>query len=121
MSELIVQAGSWTAFNAAEAEAFLASVSRLLGFSQEHQDFLKKVKDDIHGYYTPSKFYYETLSIIIQWIPTMILKEINKDCDADHKRQIKMWYHELINMNSSKDSPFYNLLIPTMTKLVEQL
>lgn len=120
MSELLVKPGSWTSFTASEAEAFLASVSRPLGFTPEHQAFLKKVHEDIHGWYTPDKFYSQSLSTLIKWMPNMILNEIKKDCDDAHKKQIKLWYHELVNMSCSKQSPFYSLLIPQMTQIVDQ-
>ena len=121
MSELVVKAGSWNSFTAAESEAFLATVSGALGFTQEQQDFLKRVHDDIHGRYKPDQFYSQTMSTIISWMPSMILREIYKDCDADHKKQVKIWYNELINLNSSKNSPLYEMLVPSMTQLVNQL
>ncbi len=121
MSELIVKAGSWNSINSAEVEAFLATISRALGFTQEQQVFLRKVHEDIHGNYQTDEFYSQSLSTLIRWMPPMILKEINKDCKGDHRKQVKIWYNDLISLSSAKESPFYNLLIPQLTQMVNQL
>ncbi|WP_024997458.1 hypothetical protein [Bacteroides graminisolvens] len=120
MSELIVKPGSWNSFNSSETEAFLAAVSRVIGFTSEQQAFLKRVHDDIHRGYTPDQYYQQNLSILINWMPPMLLAEIKKDCDADHKKQVKIWYHELIDM-ADKSGPFYQMLIPQMTQMVDEL
>lgn len=120
MSELVVKPGSWNSINSSETEAFLATISRVIGFTPEQQAFLKRVHDDIHRGYPPNESYQQSLSILIRWMPTMILPEIKKDCDADHKKQVKIWYHELIDM-ADKSGPFYQMLIPPMTKMVDEL
>lgn len=120
MSELIVKPGNWNSFNSSATEAFLATVSRVIGFTPEQQAFLKRVHDDIHGGYTPDKYYKLSMSCLINFFPTMILAQIKKECDADHKKQVKIWYHELIDM-ADKSGPFYQMLIPQMTKMVDEL
>lgn len=121
MSELIVKPGNWNSFNASETEAFLATVSRMLGFTPDQQAFLKRVHDNIHGDQTPDKYYSESLNTLISWIPTMILPQLKKHCDENQKKQVKIWYNELINLDSAKNHPFCQLLIPPLTQMVDQL
>ena len=115
MSELIVQPGSWNSFNSSEVESFLAAVSIFLGLTQKRIDFLKQVHQDIHGRYTPDKdkYYQDNLRLVGTLPPHTVLQEmIMKNCNAGQKKQLKIWFTELLAMEPMHEiNPLFEMLI----------
>ncbi len=118
MNELIVQPGHWNWNQAALTESFLTSISIFLGYSQKHKDFLKQVHENIWGSYQPDKYYYDSLKIVGKWMPPMLLAEINK-FDNNYKKQLKIWYTELLTLEPMGDTnPLLSLIISPLSNTI---
>lgn len=113
MSELIVRAGQWNSFSSSAVESFLASASIFMGLTQKRNDFLKQIHEDIHGSYQLDKYYLESRKILGSLPPHVVLqKMVMRDCNANQKKQLKIWYTELLAMEPMEEvSPLFELMI----------
>jgi len=119
MSNLLVQPGQWTSFSSAAVESFLASMAILLGLTEKRKKFLQEVYKNIHGFYTPDNFYHESMKIVSKWPPNMQLQNCMKECTNLQKKQLKIWYTELLTMEPMENTnPFLQLMLPPISNTI---
>ena len=121
MSELIVQPGYWNWLTSSNVESFLAAVSILLGLTQKRKNFLEQVHKDIHGRYQPDEYYRANLKNMGRLPPHMVLQRIMKYCNTDQKKQLKIWYTELLAMEPMNEvSPLCNIMLPVLSNTIDE-
>lgn len=119
MSNLLVQPGHWTSCNSACVESFLAAITILLGLTEKRKQFLQQIHKDVHGSYTPDHFYYDFLKIFGKWPPHMQLQNCIKECNEMQKKQMKIWYTELLTMEPMENAnPFLQLMLPHISNTI---
>lgn len=119
MTKLLVQPGCWNSFNSSAVESLLLSTAVILGYTQKRKDFLKQVYSNIHGSYTPDNFYHEHHQIIADWPLTMKLRNCMKFCDETQKKQLKIWYTELLLIEPMEElNPMAELMLPIITNTI---
>jgi hypothetical protein len=120
MSELIIQQGHWPGVIAGEIEGFLASVGILIGLTQKRKDFLEQVHNDIHGSYKPDEFYQKSLENCGAVPPSIVLKlMIMKHCQPDQKKQLKIWYAELLAIEPMEEvNPLIKMMLPELSNTI---
>lgn len=120
MSELIVQPGYWAGVVAGEIEGFLAAVSIMIGLTQKRVDFLTQVHKDIHGPYGPDEYYQKSLNNCGAMPPHIVLDLlIKKHCRPDQKKQLKIWYTELVAMEPMDEAnPLIKMMLPELSNII---
>jgi len=120
MSELIIEPGHWPDVIAGEIEGFLASVAILMGLTQKRKDFLEQVHNDIWGLYEPGEFYQRSLENCGAVPPSIVLKfMIMKRFQPDHKKQLKIWYTELLTIEPMEEgNPLIKMMLPELSNTI---
>lgn len=118
MSELLVKAGQWNSFSSSAVESFLAAMSILLGLTPKRKAFIEQIHQDIHGHYKPDEYYFKSLQDLGRWTPTMQLQYVMKECTDVQKKQLKIWYKEILSMEPMENvNPMLQLMLPPFLTL----
>lgn len=118
MSKLIVEPGHWNDSIAAEAECLLGYVGIMLGLTQKRKDFLEQIHKDIHGKYVPGEYWHSGVNSLKNAPPHMYLHLIKKGFNSDQKKQLKVWYQELLAIEPMDEGDIlFKLMLPELSKL----
>lgn len=119
MSELIIEPGHWPGVIAGEIEGFLTSVGILIGLTQKRKDFLEQVHKDINGSYEQDEFYQRSLKNCGALPPNIVLElMIIKHCQPDQKKQLKIWYTELLAIEPEEVNPLIKKMLPELSNII---
>lgn len=122
MSELLVQPGHWNSIVAGEVESFLCSVCILIGLTPKRENFVNQVHDNIHGPFNPYKDenYRKTIENCGALPPKIVLGlMIMKHCNSDQKKQLKIWYTQLLAMEPMDDvNPMIKMMLPELSNTI---
>lgn len=120
MSNLIVQPGQWSSISSAAVESFLASMAMLLGLTEKRKKFIEQIHRDVHGPYTPDEYYHKSLQIVGKWSATMQLQNCMKECNDKQKKQLKVWYTDLLAMEPMDNvNPFLKIMLPAISNTID--
>jgi hypothetical protein len=124
MSELLVQPGHWNSIVAGEVESFLCSVCILIGLTPKRKDFANRVHDDIHGSFNPYNDvnYKNSIENCGKMPPSFVLGSlIMKHCNSEQKKQLKIWYTELLAMEPMDDvNPMIKMMLPELSNTINK-
>ena len=119
MNELLIKSGQWNSFSSSAVESFLTAMSILLGLTPKRKAFLTKIHQDIHGYYEPDEYYFKSLQNLGRWPISMQLRYVMEECSDIQKRQLKIWYIELLTMEPMEEiNPMLQLMLSTISNTI---
>lgn len=122
MSNLLVRPGQWNSIDSSEVESFLTQVAIMIGLTEKRKNFLFKIHEDIHGSYTPDEFFTKSCENLGRLMAPQVLQFIMKDCNDIKKKQLKIWYQELLAMEPMDDdkNPFLAFLLPPLSNTIDK-
>lgn len=119
MSDLLVKPGQWNSFSSSVVESFLAAMSILLGLTPKRKAFIEQIHQDIHGHYKPDEYYIQSLQNLGRWPLSMQLQYVMKECNDIQKKQLKIWYKELLAMEPMEEiNPMLQLMLPSISNTI---
>lgn len=119
MSDLLVKPGQWNSFSSSAVESFLAAMSILLGLTPKREAFIEQIHQDIHGHYKPDEYYIQSLQNLGRWPLSMQLQYVMKECNDIQKKQLKIWYKELLAMEPMEEiNPMLQLMLPSISNTI---
>lgn len=119
MSKPILEELYWNCFSAAEVETLLSQVGICLGLTPTRKDFLNQVHDYIHGGIEPEDMYHESIRNLYRASPEVLLDFIEKHLTKDQKKQLKIWYTELLCLEPMDETNILTkMMIPYISNVI---
>lgn len=121
MSELLIQTGHWNSLVAGEVESFLCGVCILMGLTKKREDFVNQVHVDIHGTYNPYKdeSYVRSAETCGRLPSNVVLGMIMKHCSSDQKKQLKIWYTQLLAIEPmDEENILVKMMLPELSNTI---
>lgn len=106
-------------FSSSAVESFLAAMSIFLGLTPKRKAFIEQIHQDIHGHYKPDEYYIQSLQNLGRWSLSMQLQYVMKECNDIQKKQLKIWYKELLAMEPMEEiNPMLQLMLPSISNTI---